>query len=50
MNFDKLYEKVNKWRKELAESYGVNESAVVWIGNNHFIVVKDGKEIRIQGD
>ena len=47
INFDKLYERVNKWRKELAETYGVSENAVVWIGNNRFIVVKDGKEIRI---
>ena len=47
MNFDKLYEKVNKRRKELAETYGVSENAVVWIGNNRFIVVKDGKCIRI---
>lgn len=47
INFDKLYERVNKRRKELAETYDISESAVVWIGNNRFIVVKDDKEIRI---
>lgn len=40
-------EKAEKDRIELAEEYGVSPSAVVWIGDNHYIVVKDGKEIRI---
>lgn len=45
--FDKIIEKVRKDKAELAQSYGVNESAVVWIGNNKYVVVQDGKEIRI---
>lgn len=40
-------EKAMKDRQELAKSYNVTPSAVVWIGDNHYIVVKDGKEIRI---
>lgn len=42
-----IWEKVRKDKKELAESYGVSESAVVYIGDNKYIVVKDGQEIRI---
>lgn len=45
---DKLYKKVNKKKTELAKEYNVSESAIVWIGNNHFIVVcKDEQMIRI---
>lgn len=40
-------EKAIKDKAELAEKYGVSTSAIVWIGDNHYIVVKDGKEIRI---
>ena len=40
-------EKAAKDRIELAKQYGVPSSCVVWIGDNHYIVVKDGKEIRI---
>lgn len=42
-----LIEKAHKDSKELAKEYGVTPSSVVWIGDNHYIVVKDGKEIRI---
>lgn len=45
---------INKWiekarsdKEELARQYDVPTSAIVWIGDNHYIVVKDGKEIRI---
>lgn len=34
-------------RVELAAAYGVPVSAVVWIGDNKYIVVKDGETIRI---
>lgn len=48
MYFDKLMEKVIKDKKELAKSYGVDTSRIVYIGNNKYIVVaNDGKEIRI---
>lgn len=40
-------EKAIKDKAELAKQYSVPISAIVWIGDNHYIVVKDGKEIRI---
>lgn len=40
-------EKAIKDKQELAEEYGVPVSSIVWIGDNHYIVVKDGKEIKI---
>lgn len=40
-------EKAIKDKKELAEMYGVSVSSVVWIGENKYIVIKDGKEIMI---
>ena len=40
-------EKAMKDKKELAIEYGVSISSIVWIGDNKYIVVKDGKEIRI---
>lgn len=47
INFDKVMEKVRRHKRELAENYNVPESAVIWRGNNNYIVVKDGQEIRI---
>ena len=45
---DKLMKKVARDRKDLAKSYSTDESKVVYIGNNKYIVVlRDGKEIRI---
>lgn len=44
---DKLYERVNEQRKKLSEEYNVSESAIVWIGNNHFIICKNEQTIRI---
>ena len=40
-------EKAQKDVIELAEEYNVPTSAVVWIGDNHYIVVKNGTEIKI---
>lgn len=40
-------EKAKKDCLELAKKYSVAPSCVVWIGNNKYIVVKDGEEIRI---
>lgn len=40
-------EKAIKDKKELAEMYGVSISSIVWIGNNKYIIIKDGKEIII---
>lgn len=44
---NKLYEKVNKRRKEIAEEYSVPESAIVWIGGDRFIVCKNEQMIRV---
>lgn len=40
-------EKAKKDKKELARQYSVSVSSVVWCGDNKYIVVKNGKEIRI---
>ncbi len=40
-------EKAFKYKIELARQYGVPVSAIVWIGDNHYIIVKEGKEIKI---
>lgn len=40
-------EKASKDRESLAKEYGVPVSSVVWIGDNKYIVVKEGREIRI---
>lgn len=45
---NKAIEKAKKDRLELAELYNVSTSCIVWLGNNKYIVVKDGKEIKIQ--
>ena len=34
-------------KRELSKQYNVPISAIVWIGDNHYIVVKDGREIKI---
>ena len=44
---EKAIEKAQRDCAKLAKKYSVPESAVVWIGDNKYIVVKDGKEIRI---
>lgn len=45
---DKLFDKVQKDKAELAKSYNVEPSAVVYIGNNKYIVhIAEGQEIRI---
>ena len=44
---DVMIEKAQKDRLELAKEYNVSPSCVVWIGDNHYIVIKDEKEIRI---
>ena len=42
-------EKAQKDCIELATKFGVSPSAVVWVGDNHYIVCKDGKELKIGG-
>lgn len=40
-------EKAAKDKVALSKEYGVPTSSVVWMGDNHYIVVKDGVEIRV---
>ena len=44
---NKLYEKINKRREELAEEYNVPESSIVWIGRDRFIICKNEQMIRV---
>lgn len=44
---NKVIDKATRDKMELANLYDVSTSAIVWIGDNHYIVVKDGKEIRV---
>lgn len=39
--------KAMKDKKKLAKEYSVSVSSVVWCGDNKYIVIKSGKEIRI---
>lgn len=43
----KAVEKAQKDKQELAKSYNVPVSAVIWMGNNKYIVIKDGRQILI---
>lgn len=36
-----------KVKFELSAEYGVPVSSIVWMGDNNYIVVKDGQQIRI---
>lgn len=40
-------EKAQRDCAELAAKYGVDQSSVVWIGDNKYIVVKGRNQIRI---
>jgi hypothetical protein len=45
---EKMLNKIQKDKQELAKSYNVNVSSIVWIGNNKYIVkLENGEEIRI---
>jgi hypothetical protein len=45
---DKLMDKVRKDKKELAKSYNTDESRIIYLGDNKYIVIlKSGQEIRI---
>lgn len=39
-------DKAIKDKESIARLYNVPVSAIVWIGDNKYIVVKNGKEIR----
>lgn len=42
-----VIDKAQKDKTELAAQYDVSVSAIVWLGDNKYIVIKDGNEIRI---
>ena len=44
---NKAIEKAIRDKQMLAKEYSVSQSAIIWTGNNHYIIVKDGKEIRV---
>lgn len=43
----KAIEKAIRDKESLARSYDVSVTSIVWINDNKYIVIKDGKEIRI---
>ena len=46
--FNKLMEKRQRDKKDLASSYNTDKSKIIYVGDNKYIVVtRDGKEIRI---
>ena len=42
-----LIQRAHEYSVELAEIYNVPISSIVWMGSNHYIIVKDGEEIKI---
>lgn len=44
---EKIIERANRNKKEFAALYDVSESNVIWLGNEQFIIIKNGEEIRI---
>ena len=44
---NKAIEKALRDKIELAKEYEVPISSIVWIGDNHYIIIKDGTEIKI---
>lgn len=44
---EKIIEKAARDREEIAQEYNASVSAVVWIGGNKYIVIKNGQQIMI---
>lgn len=42
-----MIDKAQKDQVDLAREYSVSPSSIVWIGDNKYIVIKDGCEIKI---
>lgn len=40
-------EKAKQDKIHLAREYEVPITSIIWIGDNHYIIVQDGKEIKI---
>ena len=47
MKENKAIEKARNEKEILAIKYNVSLSAIVWMGGHHYIIVKNGQEIRI---
>ena len=45
--FESVLDKVIKDKNRLAKIYSVPVSAIIWTGNNHYIIIKSGEEIKI---
>lgn len=46
-NDEMAIEKAVQRKVELSKQYGVPTSSIVWIGGNHYIIVKDSQEIKV---
>ena len=44
---NKAIKKAVREKEILAKEYSVSQSAIIWTGNNHYIIAKDGKEIKV---
>lgn len=44
---ERAIEKAQRTKAQLAAEYGVLTSSIVWCGDSRYIIVKDGKEIKI---
>lgn len=44
---EKAIEKAQRTKAQLATEYGVPTTSIVWCGDDRYIVIKDGKEIKI---
>lgn len=44
---ERAIEKAQRTKAQLAAEYGVPTSSIVWCGDSRYIIVKDGKEIKI---
>ncbi len=43
---ERVIEKISKQARQLEKDYN---ASVVWMGGNKFVVIKDGKEIIVEG-
>lgn len=41
----KPIDKALKDKQELSDAYNIPVSSIVWIGENKYIIIKDGKQI-----
>lgn len=44
---EKAIKKAQKDKMELSQEYNLSENTIVWIGNNKYIIIRNGEEIRI---